>query len=881
MSFGLGILLKTTAILLCVGILAAMLRRSSAAARHAVWALGLVGVLAIPIATRTLPTIDLPVLPQAEAPQHEIVINPMPTMAPLPTSIAAKEPASTSAPARSEPSARPWPLRNWVALIWSFGTLVVFSGWIAALFSLRNLARNAVTITDPDWLHTLEELQKELKVSDRIQLRLAEAAAPPMTWGIFRHVILLPAGALEWSLTRRRLVLAHELAHIKRVDSLGQILAQCVCSFYWFNPMVWYAVHRLQIERERACDDYVLRLGASAVDYADHLLQIARGLNTRFMMPAVTMAQPSQLNTRMVAILDPQMRRQTLSRAASMVLLILVGILTLSTATVQVTAMATLVLPEAAVPRIPFLTEPSPTAPQAVPPQAAPLPTGGASIEGRIVDATTGDPITEVEISTPQQNGVPRVVATTNAEGRFTIQGLAAGSYSLTTNKEGYARLRSENRKAPGNPGVWITVRDHQALKDVVLWLQKSGVVTGRVFDTHGRPVSGAEVTLVRAAYDRYGERELTPHGTAHTNDRGEFRAFGLEAGEYYARVVMDNEPFMPPPGGETFEEAFYPGVPDIAEATLVKVGWGDEIRLGDTTVQAVKTVPIRMRIVNDSGAPESGIRSFTLYRNGQLMNSITSGPNLSGGTGRFELMGLAPGTYDIAVGWGGNDKMTGVRRTFELTGTEVTGDLVVRKAPLVSGKFLMQQPDGTLQPIAASVRLEKWGFQLSAVGNAEGAFSIPAVPEEDYWLRFARLPAGAYVLSMKVDGAAVRADRIRIARDTAIEVVIASGGSAVEGLVRNAKGEKVPNATIAILPDAPIREHGHLYRVGTTDQNGSFAITGVPAGAYHAFAWRDMEGAAYRNPEFMKAFEERGSALKVTGSTAAKVDLLLADEAR
>jgi protocatechuate 3,4-dioxygenase beta subunit len=567
-----------------------------------------------------------------------------------------------------------------------------------------------------------------------------------------------------------------------------------------------------------------------------------------------------------------------LSRAASATLLALVATLTLSTATLHVTAMAPLVLPKIAAPTLPFVEERAAEPMQA--PQTPPA-TGASSIEGRIVDATTGEPIPEVDISLPQPNAAPRVAATTDNEGRFKIEGLAAGSYPLTTTKEGYARLRSDGRNVPGNAGVWITLETGQSLKDVTLRLRKSAVVTGRVFDTRGQPVSGGEVSLVRAGYDRYGERVLSSLAVAGTNDRGEFRAYGVEAGEYYVRVRADNEPFMPPPGGETFAEAFYPGVTDLTRATLVNVDWGAEVRLGDTTVQSVKAVPVRFKIVNESGAPESGIRSFTLYRDGQLISGSTSSPNLSGGTGRFELYGLTPGTYDIGVGWGGNDKMTGVRRTVEVTGTEVTGDLVVRKAPIVSGRFLIQEVDGTVKPIAASMRLEKVGFQMLGVGDAQGNFAIPAVPEEVYWTRFARLPAGAYALSMKQDGAAVRADQVRVSRDTTLEVVFAAGGGSVAGTVRNAKGEKVTNAVVAVLPSGALREHGHLYRNATSDQNGNFVVTGVAPGAYDVFAWSDLEGDAFRNAEFMKRFEERGSAVAVKGGVAAKVEVRLADEVR
>jgi beta-lactamase regulating signal transducer with metallopeptidase domain len=97
-----------------------------------------------------------------------------------------------------------------------------------------------------------------------------------MTAGIFRSVIVLPRDAEVWNEERQWFVLAHELAHIRRRDGILQPIHQLACALYWFNPLIWVASKRLQLERERACDDEVLQLGANADDYASHLLEIAR-----------------------------------------------------------------------------------------------------------------------------------------------------------------------------------------------------------------------------------------------------------------------------------------------------------------------------------------------------------------------------------------------------------------------------------------------------------------------------------------------------------------------------------------------------------------------------------------------------------------------------
>jgi hypothetical protein len=137
----------------------------------------------------------------------------------------------------------------------------------------------------------------------------------PMTWGVRRPVIVLPAGADRWSEAERRQVLVHELAHVRRHDVLTQFIARIVCAVYWFHPLVWLAAARLRIERERACDDLVLRSGARPSDYAGHLLEIARSFRVApppAGLASVAMARPSQLAMRLLDVLDAHRRRGAL-----------------------------------------------------------------------------------------------------------------------------------------------------------------------------------------------------------------------------------------------------------------------------------------------------------------------------------------------------------------------------------------------------------------------------------------------------------------------------------------------------------------------------------------------------------------------------------------
>ena len=145
----------------------------------------------------------------------------------------------------------------------------------------------------------------------------------PVAAGIFRPAVIMPDAADTWSESRLRVVLLHELAHVKRRDCLTHVLGQAACAFHWFNPLAWLAVKRARTERERACDDLVLACGTRGSDYADQLLEMARVLRgDRF--PALlggaslAMAHRSQLEGRLVAILDPRLPRSGMTRGRAL-----------------------------------------------------------------------------------------------------------------------------------------------------------------------------------------------------------------------------------------------------------------------------------------------------------------------------------------------------------------------------------------------------------------------------------------------------------------------------------------------------------------------------------------------------------------------------------
>lgn len=309
--------LKATLLLAAAGLVAFAMRNAAASLRHFIWSCSLIGALAVPALALVLPRWQLGIVsppgtqagisPRLTAPNaptvadraldlnNRVDVTPAPTD--LPASALQSQPLATDAQ------------HDWATafvVLWLGGIAVGMITLVGGLATLRRLAQHSRELTDEKWLALVNEISRDLGIDRPVRAMMSNGATMPATWGLFRPTVLFPADAENWDAERRRVVLLHELAHVRRNDYLMQLIAQFCCTVYWFHPAVWYAAQRLRSERELACDEHVLGLGLNACDYAAHLLEIA----TRFRTPAhtsiaaVAMARPSQLEGRLVAILS-------------------------------------------------------------------------------------------------------------------------------------------------------------------------------------------------------------------------------------------------------------------------------------------------------------------------------------------------------------------------------------------------------------------------------------------------------------------------------------------------------------------------------------------------------------------------------------------------
>ncbi|MCH9649718.1 MAG: hypothetical protein K0U98_15875 [Deltaproteobacteria bacterium] len=282
----LDLALRSTLLLAMIFASFALLRRRSAALRHHVGLIGLGSLLVLPAIMAVLPA-ELAILPS------------------LASWLGRSGPATSGAVSAG-------PTSPWLMLaggLWVIGAVLVLLRALGARRAVVGYFLRSSKAADLE--KSLKETEERLGTPQTALVCTSKEVDIPVTFGIWAPKILLPDEARSWSAERTEMVLLHELAHIRRQDLLSQTFSLLVCGIFWFHPAAWALSRRLDLEREKACDDLVLQHRGDALEYARQLVAIAEGLRGR--PPAafgVSMARPSQLRTRLKALLDHRVDRR-------------------------------------------------------------------------------------------------------------------------------------------------------------------------------------------------------------------------------------------------------------------------------------------------------------------------------------------------------------------------------------------------------------------------------------------------------------------------------------------------------------------------------------------------------------------------------------------
>ncbi|HLP46671.1 MAG TPA: M56 family metallopeptidase [Candidatus Kapabacteria bacterium] len=210
--------------------------------------------------------------------------------------------------------------------IWLLVSGLMLIKILFGLYGASRLTRQGISMKGYPWQHLFLWFLEKMSLKRNVRLIKNQRIAMPMTWGILKPVVLMPPASVKWPVEHCSSVLFHELSHVKRGDFLVQLLCRIACSLYWLNPLTWIAFKLLRKEQEKACDEMVLQTGIKPSTYASALLHLKQVVDKGHYMPspAIGMAGNSELNERLMTILEKKFKTKEIKMKTKLMLLVLV-----------------------------------------------------------------------------------------------------------------------------------------------------------------------------------------------------------------------------------------------------------------------------------------------------------------------------------------------------------------------------------------------------------------------------------------------------------------------------------------------------------------------------------------------------------------------------
>jgi hypothetical protein len=504
------------------------------------------------------------------------------------------------------------------------------------------------------------------------------------------------------------------------------------------------------------------------------------------------------------------------------------------------------------------------------------------TVSGRVVTAAEGSPLKSARVALIREHGrsSPRMyAATSDSDGHFTLKDVAPGRYNFFATRTGYVDQPYQSNGIDG--GAVLALQPGQQLTDVLFRLNMAAVITGHVNNEDGEAMIRVGVTALRRPSEEEAieegsnasrKLEPTPVSSAQTDDRGEYRLFGLKPGEYYIKATdsfqhdmnmySGQDQFIREFLGSEYAPVYFPGVPRLSQAQAVSVGAGAEVQV-DFAMRQVKTVEISGRVIGRDGtrAAEVSINLDEAQGEDYSSERYTS----TDANGNFSLKGIPPGSYVITA----HQRVQGYKPHSARQKLEVGNDninsvtLALGGGMNFSGRIMVAGP-GSVPKDRIFVRLIPVGEGVSwgNIGDVkkDGTFEITDVKEGSYAVSVHGPEEGWYTKSVRLGSDDVLANGLQVERGSSgtLEVVVSTGIALLEGSVaeddKPAIGARVH---LTLDPETPYNRM--RSRTVITDQNGHFSLQIAP-GRYQVVAKSRSPtgGAAASSDQRTLNFSER-----------------------
>ncbi len=481
-----------------------------------------------------------------------------------------------------------------------------------------------------------------------------------------------------------------------------------------------------------------------------------------------------------------------------------------------------------------------------------------ARMEGRVINDSTKNPLRRANITLHSlEGGISTITVDADDHGEFAIRDIPPGQYSIEVSRDGYLSANVGYHGALRMP-VSFYLGAGDTVTDVTFRLRPWGVLAGKIRYDDGEPGVGLRVEIYRS-YRVRGRKRYQLAVTAGTDDRGQYRIYGLPPGNYYVAAIYEKSPSAPQrvvqrpvdrSGKELplldYTTTFFPDTTRLDEAVSVHVAPAEEVGGVDIFLKQVSRVNIRGHVSSGLSGKKLQTAAIMLYRFNVDSQSGMATPWRASfdRDGDFLIRDVPPGNYQVVTQATDTGTKLEGEQSLLVSNEDIDNlDLFAGLDATWKGELVI---DGTKQLPPNSdphVRIEaRSEFHGGMAPNVENhVFSFPMAEGETYDVFVDNLPEDFYVAGVSLGGSDLRAAGITptMASQTPLKVTISSGGAQVSGRAFGPDGQVWSGASLALLPEFAL---GSLqsYRFGSADEYGIFHIRGVAPGKYTMIAYYD-----------------------------------------
>ncbi len=494
-----------------------------------------------------------------------------------------------------------------------------------------------------------------------------------------------------------------------------------------------------------------------------------------------------------------------------------------------------------------------------------PKPEGNCTVSGRVVSAADGSPLKSARVGLVQADthDHPQVYGgTTDNDGHFEVKKVVAGRYRFFASHIGYLEQTYQAKGTERGQGAMLSLISGQEITDVLFRLVRAGVITGKVVDDTGEPMIGVNVTVLHKpseeeledAGPRAKKAEMTITSAGHTDDRGEYRIFGLKPGEYYLKAIeTTNDPFMGQNSamgqermvlqalGSQFAPMYFPGALQLDQAQVVVLQAGEEMQ-ADFAMRRIKLVEVAGRVMGADGAAES--RAFVHLSAPGAEDWFTGLGTSTDSKGDFSIKGVPPGSYHIIASTYDRGTQHSTQRKIEVGESNIdslvlnlSGGATIRGRVVGGNSRAQERAMVVLEPTAEEAETEP-GFKEV---EKDGSFELQGIHDGSYALAVYGFDLGSIVKSAHIGNEDAFQKGVQVEDGAAkgdLEIVVTNEGAQLEGAVTDSeKNQPLVGAQVKLHVDPENEYNRGRAKQVNTDQNGRYVIKDVPPGKYKVTA--------------------------------------------